>query len=100
MSEPVLFVEGIKLSPSATKVMVAIAEIEGSPHVYPDGVTIAQLHEATGYSKHVIRARLNDLRNKGFVVSDQYANGPLASSPCHRYAHTLTEIGWRRARQR
>ena len=90
----VLYVEGLKLRPTAEKVLKALAELDGEPHpVHIEGMTAMELARHTGLSTHVIRARLTDLRRLGLIASGRLR--PKADL----HVHVLTVEGVRRHRQ-
>lgn len=85
----ILFVEGLKMRPSAERVLVTLATRDGRPAYHPIGNTIEELARHTGLSAHVVRARLCDLRRLGLVESDRFGRNA-------RYTHCLTDEGLRR----
>ncbi len=95
MMDPNLFIEGVRMRPSAENVLLALAALDGEPHPFPLGNTIADLAGWTGLSRHLVRARLCDLRRLGLVESGTFS-GCKRVAP--RYAHALTTAGARRAK--
>lgn len=88
------------MRPSAEKVLAALDRLDGRPRiVYQTGNTIAQLSLATGLSRHVIRARLQDLRRLGLVESG-LCRILQGESTQNLYGHYLTGEGMRRAQTR
>ncbi len=85
-----LFVEGLRMRPTAERVLVSLSEMDGQPAFYPVGNTIAELAARSGLTAHVVRARLCDLRRLGLVDSDRFGRNV-------RYTHCLTDEGLRRA---
>lgn len=97
-----LFVEGLKLRPSAVRVLAALHDLPGGvarPRMFQTGGTIAEIVEATGLSAHVVRARLCDLRRLGLVESVDCTSDGTPKGPT-RYAHYLTVAGVQRAKCR
>ena len=84
-----LFVEGLKMRPSAERVLLALSALDGQPAYYPRGNTTEELAAYCGLSAHVVRARLCDLRRLGLVQSDRFGRNI-------RYTHCLTDEGMRR----
>ncbi|MEO0514751.1 MAG: MarR family transcriptional regulator [Planctomycetota bacterium] len=90
----VLFVEGLKLRPTGERVLHALAELDGEPHpIHVNGLTAAELSEHTGLSRHVVRARLTDLRRLGLIESGRLRRH------ADLHVHVLTIEGVRRHRQ-
>ncbi len=89
-----LFVEGLKLKPSAERVLAALGDLDGEPHpVHNVGNTAVQLAEHTGLSAHVVRARLTELRRLDLIRSGRLRR----QSDLH--VHLLTTHGLRRRQQ-
>lgn len=90
----VLFVEGLKLRPTGERVLVALADLDGEPHpIHVVGNTAADLSDHTGLSRHVVRARLTDLRRLGLIESGRLRRH------ADLHVHVLTVEGVRRHRQ-
>ncbi len=94
--QPVLFVEGLKMRPTAERVLQALAALDGRPDIFQSGNTATEIAHQCGLTAHVVRARLQDLRRLGLVQSGQCLQ---SSHPTERqtwYAHHLTSEGERR----
>ncbi|MEM7625886.1 MAG: hypothetical protein AAF333_09670 [Planctomycetota bacterium] len=90
----VLFVEGLKLRPTGERVLGALADLDGQPHPFHVvGNTAADLAKHTGLSRHVVRARLTDLRRLGLIESGRLRRH------ADLHVHVLTGEGVRRHRQ-
>lgn len=96
LREAELFVEGLKIRPTAERVLAAITHSGATPSVFQKGVMIENIATASGLSKHVVRARLCDLRRLGLVESDRVRITDRATDPNRKYAHFLTPEGARR----
>lgn len=96
LREAELFVEGLKMRPTAECVLAAITHCGATPSVFQKGATIESIAAATGLSCHVVRARLCDLRRLGLVESDRVRITDRATDPNRKYAHFLTPEGERR----
>ncbi|MBX3353002.1 MAG: hypothetical protein KF684_08695 [Phycisphaeraceae bacterium] len=96
LKEAELFVEGLKMRPTAERVLAAITHQGATPCVFQKGVTIESIATASGLSKHVVRARLCDLRRLGLVESDRVRITDRVTDPNRKYAHFLTPAGARR----
>jgi len=96
LREAELFVEGLKMRPTAERVLAAITHQGATPSVFQKGVTIECIATASGLSKHVVRARLCDLCRLGLVESDRVRITDRVTDPNRKYAHFLTEAGARR----
>lgn len=84
-----LWVEAIKLRPTAERVLDALAVAENNPDGSRLDSTAKALAVATKLSPHVIRARLCDLRRLGLAHS-------YFSKRHRRSIHGLTTYGHRR----
>ncbi len=91
-----LFVEGLKMRPTAFRVLNALFILGRQPTWYQDGSTIAEIAATAGLSEHVVRARLQDLRRLGLVESGECRQAPSYDYAANRYGHYLTEKGLRR----
>lgn len=92
--DALLFVEGLKLRPTGERVLDALLTLDGEPHpVHVVGQTAAELAAHTGLSRHVVRARLTELRRLGLVESGRLRRH------ADLYVHVLTVEGVRRHRQ-
>jgi hypothetical protein len=96
-SETCLFIEGLKMRPTAERVLRALGELEGRPDFFQTGPTARELAERTGLDPHVVRARLCDLRRLGLAASGQCLVSRTAGERGVRYAHYPTGEGVRRA---
>lgn len=96
LKEVQLFVEGLKMRPTAERVLAAITHCGAKPSVFQMGATIEAIATASGLSKHVVRARLCDLRRLGLVESDRVRITDRVTDPNRKYAHFLTPEGARR----
>lgn len=96
MDSGVLFVECIRMRPSAERVLAALAIIGGGPGFWQAHCTTFEIAERTGLTRHQVRARLCDLRRKGLVESWRRRRKKLADP---RRNHYLTKLGDRRAKQ-
>jgi len=92
-----LFIEGLKMRPTAERVLAAITHHGATPDVFQKGATIESIATASGLSKHVVRARLCDLRRLGLVESDRVRLTDRPTDTNRRYAHFLTPSGLRRS---
>lgn len=84
-----LWVEAVKLRPSAEKVLSALVDAEDKPESSWLDVTAPAIARATGLSAHVVRARLCDLRRLGLAHS-------YYSKRIRRSVHCVTDYGYRR----
>lgn len=91
-----LFIEGLKMRPTAERVLLALHQLDGQPHPLQAGNTIPEIARHTGLHPHLIRARLCDLRRLGLVASEPCLI-PGGNNREKRYAHYLTLAGVRRA---
>lgn len=98
LREGELFVEGLKMRPTAERVLAAITLSGATPSVFQRGATIESIATASGLSRHVVRARLCDLRRLGLVESDRVRLTDRVTDPDRKYAHFLTPEGERRSR--
>jgi len=96
LKEAELFVEGLKMRPTAERVLAAITHCGATPSVFQMGATIEAIATASGLSRHVVRARLCDLRRFGLVESDRVRPSDLPSERDRVYGHFLTPQGERR----
>lgn len=64
-----LFVEVLKMRPSAERVIAALVCAEAMPMYHQTGLSIAEIAVKSGLKPHVVRARLQDLRRLGLVES-------------------------------
>jgi hypothetical protein len=90
-----LFVEGLKMRPTAERVLRAIAQQGGMPSIFQKGVRVEAIAASTGLSRHVVRARLCDLRRLGLVESDRVRQTVLPTDENRDYGHFLTREGER-----
>jgi hypothetical protein len=99
----VLFVEAVRMRPTAEAVLNAFYQLAEAPTSHLHGQTSADLAQHAGLTPHVVRARLCDLRRLGLVASAPlypwhprhlWSPRPLTRSR-HRL-HALTPEGWRR----
>lgn len=97
LKEAELFVEGIRMRPTAERVLAAITQHGATPSVFQKGASIESIAATTGLSRHVVRARLCDLRRLGLVESDLVRPSDLPSDRDRVYSHFLTPEGERRA---
>lgn len=95
-SVPSLFVEGVRMRPTAEKALAAIAAISGQPGYFQPGVATAVIAAVCGHSEHVVRARLCDLRRLGLVESCKCRMNDEPSDLSRHYGHMLTSKGARR----
>ena len=84
-----LWVEAVKLRPSAEKVLRALVAAEDNPESQRLDVTAPAIAQATELSAHVVRARLCDLRRLGLAHS-------YYSKRLRRAVHGVTDYGYRR----
>ncbi|MEM9419142.1 MAG: hypothetical protein AAGA25_08865 [Planctomycetota bacterium] len=84
-----LWVEGVKLSPSAEKVLTALVAVDNDVEGSRVDATAPLLAAATGLTAHVVRARLCDLRRLGLAHS-------YYSKQLRRAVHSSTDFGRRR----
>lgn len=96
-SETCLFIEGLKMRPTAERVLQALGELDGQPDFFQAGPTARELAERTGLDPHVVRARLCDLRRLGLAASGPCLVSRAAAERRTRHAHHLTGEGLRRA---
>lgn len=98
-SEPIpsLFVEGVKMRPTAEKTLAAIAAAAGPPDYHQPGAATAVIAAVCGHSEHVVRARLCDLHRLGLVESGKCRMSAVPSDPTRHYGHSLRPEGARRA---
>jgi len=94
---PELFVGGHKMRPTAERVLAAITHCGATPSVFQKGATIESIAAMSGLSRHVVRARLCDLRRLGVVESDRVRFTDRRTDAERRYAHLLTPNGARRS---
>lgn len=87
------------MRPTAELVLQALYNLGGKPNVLQTGNTIEEIAKQTGLSRHVVRARLCDLRRLALVESDQCLI-PDGDNHDKRYAHYLTVAGLRRINSR
>lgn len=85
---PCLWVEAVKLRPTALRVLHALAVLERSNSPMSDGISAQALAEVSKLNPHVVRARLCDLRRLALAASGPTLRG--------RSAHWLTDYGRRR----
>jgi hypothetical protein len=90
-----LFVEGLKMRPTAERVLRTITEQGATPGVFQKGVSVEAIAASSGLSHHVVRARLCDLRRLGLVESDRVRPTDLPTDDTRVYAHFLTPEGER-----
>jgi len=84
-----LWVEGVKLRPSAEKILTALINVDNDSEAHRVDPTTPLLAQATGLKAHVVRARLCDLRRLGLAHS-------YYSKRLKRAVHSPTEFGRRR----
>ncbi len=99
-NQPTLFTEGVRLSPGQESVLVALDYLDAVPADPQDGRETAEVAHQAGITPHIVRARLVELRQAGFVASGdcpQHNGVPLADAET-RYAHFLTPAGYLRSR--
>lgn len=89
-----LYVEGLRMRPTAERVLTAICEKDGEPTCWTIGATADELSERTGLNRHVVRARLCHPRRLELIESESIKRETRKSPRC---AHRLTTEGWRRA---
>ena len=96
---PVLFVEGLKLRPTGVKVLQTRPPPMTEAQSFQPVLTIDQIAQWSELTRHVVRARLCELRRLGLVVSGRRWI-PLTPTwgGVVRYGHCLTFEGERRAR--
>jgi DNA-binding MarR family transcriptional regulator len=97
--EPTLYIEGLKMRPSAEKVLHALFRLDGRPDIFQAGNTVSEIAQYAGLSCHVVRARLQDLRRLGLIESEGCPQHATCGDLKRRYAHYLTTEGDRRAMQ-
>ena len=98
--QPSLFTEGIKLPPSREAVLVALDYLDAVPAVPQAGATADEIRAMIGIGTNVIRFRLTELRDRGFIRSGECPNffGRVIKGDQTRHAHYLSDEGHRRAR--
>lgn len=75
-----LFVEGLRMRPTAFRVLNALFVLGRNPTWFQDGSTIAEIAATANLSEHVVRARLQDLRRLEACRSLDWA----LRTRCHR----------------
>jgi len=96
LTDPHLFVEGVKLKPTALRILRVLDEF-GAWQTSTFGCTTADLATVTRQKRQVVRARLVELRRLGLIDSGQYRDC-VRRGPQRLYAHALTAEGIRRVR--
>lgn len=91
---PCLYIEGLKMRPTAERVLKALYEKDGEPTCWTIGATVEALIELTEMNGHAVRARLCDLRRIGLIESDPIKRADRKAPRC---VHRLTTEGYRRA---
>jgi hypothetical protein len=99
-SETCLYVEGLKMRPTAERVLTALKELDGRPEFIQRGNTATEIARHTGLSPHVVRARLCELRRLRLADSGACYISREAGDRRTRYAHHLTVEGARRVSPR
>ena len=85
---PCLWVEAVKLRPTALRVLHTLAALERASLAEENGVTTHAIAQESGLTPHVVRARLCDLRRLALAAS--------YSTPGKNAGHGLTDYGRRR----
>lgn len=94
----VLFVEGLKMRPTAFRVLQALHDLGALPGMTQAGCSGQALASSSGVPLHGVRARLQDLRRLGLVESGMFPVVAPCGSQRH-YGHCLTCEGVRRVNQ-
>lgn len=94
----VLFVEGLKMRPTAFRVLQALHELGALPGMTQAGCSGHELAATSGVPLHGVRARLQDLRRLGLVESGEFPV-VVPRGTQRQYSHCLTCEGVRRVSQ-
>ena len=96
---PCLYIEAVKLRPTALAVLEAIASLEDPSQGGDTLISIERLAGESRLSPHVVRARLCELRRLGLVDSLKAKRLRSGADRCRR-THAITTLGRRRLKTR